>query len=268
MSLLNRRSSDVTAAIALIQQAAARGSAPARLALAWARVYGEGGAVDVEAARREFEELVKEGHADAHSGLGFMYATGTGVPVSQARALVHYTAGALAGSTYSQMALAYRYWAGHTLRASCHDALTLYMKVAAKVASSVSLSGGPAIQRVRLLEEAEGGAGGTLDTDLIEYYQLLAEKGDVQAQGGTRGHGGARWTPTSSSTTSCWRRRETCRRRYETTTLGGHAGARGGTLDTDLIEYYQLLAEKGDVQAQPRQHAMEHHDMHPTTCKP
>ncbi|XP_048486283.1 protein sel-1 homolog 1 isoform X2 [Plutella xylostella] len=184
MSLLNRRSSDVTAAIALIQQAAARGSAPARLALAWARVYGEGGAVDVEAARREFEELVKEGHADAHSGLGFMYATGTGVPVSQARALVHYTAGALAGSTYSQMALAYRYWAGHTLRASCHDALTLYMKVAAKVASSVSLSGGPAIQRVRLLEEAEGGAGGTLDTDLIEYYQLLAEKGDVQAQVG------------------------------------------------------------------------------------
>ncbi|XP_048486282.1 protein sel-1 homolog 1 isoform X1 [Plutella xylostella] len=184
MSLLNRRSSDVTAAIALIQQAAARGSAPARLALAWARVYGEGGAVDVETARREFEELVKEGHADAHSGLGFMYATGTGVPVSQARALVHYTAGALAGSTYSQMALAYRYWAGHTLRASCHDALTLYMKVAAKVASSVSLSGGPAIQRVRLLEEAEGGAGGTLDTDLIEYYQLLAEKGDVQAQVG------------------------------------------------------------------------------------
>lgn len=51
------------------------------------------------------------------------------------------------------------------------------------VAGQVSLSGGPAVQRVRLMDEAEGGgAGAALDTDLIEYYQLLAEKGDVQAQ--------------------------------------------------------------------------------------
>lgn len=52
------------------------------------------------------------------------------------------------------------------------------------VAQKVSLSGGPAIQRARIMEEAEGGAGGggALDTDLIEYYQLLADKGDVQAQ--------------------------------------------------------------------------------------
>lgn len=50
------------------------------------------------------------------------------------------------------------------------------------VASQVTFSGGPAIQRTRLIDEAEGGGGGALDTDLIEYYQLLAEKGDVQAQ--------------------------------------------------------------------------------------
>lgn len=50
------------------------------------------------------------------------------------------------------------------------------------VAASVTLSGGPALQRIRLLDEAEGTGSGTLDGDLIEYYQLLAEKGDVQAQ--------------------------------------------------------------------------------------
>jgi hypothetical protein len=46
------------------------------------------------------------------------------------------------------------------------------------------LSGGQAVQRVRLLEELEnpGYNSGILDNDLIEYYQLLAEKGDVQAQ--------------------------------------------------------------------------------------
>lgn len=52
------------------------------------------------------------------------------------------------------------------------------------VASEVSLSGGPMVQRIRLLEELEnpGYSSGILDNDLIEYYQLLAEKGDVQAQ--------------------------------------------------------------------------------------
>lgn len=52
------------------------------------------------------------------------------------------------------------------------------------VAEEVSLSGGQAVQRVRLLEELEnpGYNSGILDNDLIEYYQLLAEKGDVQAQ--------------------------------------------------------------------------------------
>lgn len=64
--------------------------------------------------------------------MGFLHATGLGVPVSQARALVHYTLGALADSEHAQMALAYRHWAGVTLPASCPKAMDLYMKVAAK----------------------------------------------------------------------------------------------------------------------------------------
>ena len=39
-------------------------------------------------------------------------------------------------------------------------------------------------QRVRLLDEAEspGTQSGLLDDDLIQYYQFLADKGDIQAQ--------------------------------------------------------------------------------------
>lgn len=61
-----------------------------------------------------------------------MYATGITVPVSQARALVHYTFGAIGGSTWAQMALGYRYWSGVTVSASCEKALDFYRKVANK----------------------------------------------------------------------------------------------------------------------------------------
>ena len=74
------------------------------------------------------------------------------------------------------------------------------------VAAEVSFSGGQTLQRVRLQvknlnhpnsrlrlgcyphlifqDELDSGghSGGLLDNDLIEYYQLLADKGDVQAQ--------------------------------------------------------------------------------------
>lgn len=52
------------------------------------------------------------------------------------------------------------------------------------VASEVSLTGGSVVQRIRLLDEVEnpGSTTGMLEEDLIQYYQFLAEKGDVQAQ--------------------------------------------------------------------------------------
>lgn len=119
--------------------------------------------------------------------MGFLYATGLGgVHASQAKALLHYTAAALGGDTRAQMALGYRHWAGVTTPASCERALDFYRKVANKVAEEVSLSGGPVVQRVRLLDEQENPAysSGIFDQDLIEYYQLLAKKGDIQAQVG------------------------------------------------------------------------------------
>lgn len=52
------------------------------------------------------------------------------------------------------------------------------------MASEASVTGGNVVHRVRLLDEAEspGSAAGLLDDDLVQYYQFLADKGDVQAQ--------------------------------------------------------------------------------------
>lgn len=103
--------------------------------------------------------------------------------MSQSKALLHYTFGALGGNTWAQMALGYRYWSGITVTPSCERALDFYRQVADKVSQGVSFGGGTAIQRIRLLDELENGySSGILDNDLIEYYQLLADKGDIQAQ--------------------------------------------------------------------------------------
>lgn len=58
------------------------------------------------------------------------------------------------------------------------------MNTFVSVASEVQMSSGSLIQRVRLLDEIDnpGYSLGILDNDLIEYYQMLAEKGDVQSQ--------------------------------------------------------------------------------------
>lgn len=54
------------------------------------------------------------------------------------------------------------------------------------VAERISVnSGGPVVQRIRLIDEAEGSTSSpstTLDNDLIQYYQFLADKGDTSAQ--------------------------------------------------------------------------------------
>ena len=52
------------------------------------------------------------------------------------------------------------------------------------MADEVSLNGNWVVQRVRLLDEVDnpGSTSALLDDDLIQYYQFLAEKGDVQAQ--------------------------------------------------------------------------------------
>lgn len=82
--------------------------------------------------------------------------------------------------------MGYRYWSGVSVMQSCETALAYYRAAAKKVEEQVSFSGGSVIQRIRLIDEVEnpGSFTGVLDDDLIQYYQFLADKGDVQAQVG------------------------------------------------------------------------------------
>jgi len=184
--LLSSRGTDKSSGWDLMEEAAGLKYAPAVLRLAWSRLFGSGHHIQPDLAHQHFAALDSEGDPEAQMGLGFLFATGTVVNSSQSRALLYYTFGAFGGSSWAQMALGYRFWSGMGVATSCEKALDYYRRVAASVAAEVSFSGGPTIQRVRLQDEMDNGGhtGGMLDNDLIEYYQLLADKGDVQAQVG------------------------------------------------------------------------------------
>eukprot|EP00062_Callorhinchus_milii_P020809 gi/632976870/ref/XP_007905032.1/ PREDICTED: protein sel-1 homolog 1 [Callorhinchus milii] len=170
----------------ILLRASDMGSIKATEKVAFAMLLGDYMDLNVGAAKDLFEKLTEQGSPKGQTALGFLYASGIGVHSSQAKALVYYTFGALGGNLLSHMILGYRYWAGIGVPQSCESALTHYKLVANYVASDVTLTGGSVIQRIRLFDEAEnsGVGSGMLEEDLIQYYQFLAEKGDVQAQVG------------------------------------------------------------------------------------
>lgn len=190
MSLLNKTratKADKRAGYKLIEQAAALNHTQARIKIAFAQLYGDPLPLNFKSAKETFEELsLSMGNRDAQLGLGLMYAAGLSVTSNQAKAIVYLTFSALGGNQMAQMSLGYRYWSGVGVPQSCEAALTYYKKVAHKVAEDVSLTGGIVVQRVRLLDELDnpGQTSGMLDDDLIQYYQFLADKGDIQAQVG------------------------------------------------------------------------------------
>ncbi|KAG5877443.1 hypothetical protein JTB14_033734 [Gonioctena quinquepunctata] len=185
VAMLNRTKPDKQQAYQLLMEASTIGNLAAKALVAWAKLFGNPLKQDIHVARDMFLELAELGNSDGHTGLGFLYGSGLTFNVSQAKALIHYTLGSIAGNSWAQMALAYRYWSGISIASSCEKSLDFYRIVADKVSQGVSFGGGSAIQRIRLLDELENGyASGILDNDLIEYYQLLADKGDVQAQVG------------------------------------------------------------------------------------
>jgi len=186
-SMLASSGHDKRSAWDMIEQASDINYPPAVNKLAWAALFGSySGQVEPTKALELFNKLGSTGNPESQMGLGFMYATGTVVNSSQSQALLYYTFGAFGGSPWAQMALGYRYWSGMGVATSCEKALDYYRRVAQSVASEVSFSGGSTLQRLRLQDELDNGghSGGMLDNDLIEYYQLLADKGDVQAQVG------------------------------------------------------------------------------------
>ncbi|CAG9765806.1 unnamed protein product [Ceutorhynchus assimilis] len=184
-ALLNKTRPDKPKVYQLLIEASNKGSLEAKALVAWAKLFGSTLKQDIYVAKEMFQELADHGNPDGHMGMGFLYASGLAVNVSQSKALVHYMFGALGGNTWAQMAMGYRYFAGASVGPSCEKSLDYYRHVADKVSQGVSFGGGAAIQRIRLLDELENGyTSGILDNDLFEYYQLLAEKGDVQAQVG------------------------------------------------------------------------------------
>uniref|UniRef100_A0A182RPF6 Uncharacterized protein n=1 Tax=Anopheles funestus TaxID=62324 RepID=A0A182RPF6_ANOFN len=186
LGVLNKTRVDRLLGHKLMVEAAGKRHPLARSHVAWAHLLGSPVSLDIEAAKQTFLELAEEGLPDAQMGLGFMHAAGIGFNVSQGKALLYYTLAAAGENPWAQMALGYRYWAGVGVPNSCETALDYYRKVATKVASQVTFSGGAAVHRIRLLDEVDnsGPSSGILDNDLIDYYQLLADKGDVQAQVG------------------------------------------------------------------------------------
>uniref|UniRef100_A0A9J2PI58 Uncharacterized protein n=1 Tax=Ascaris lumbricoides TaxID=6252 RepID=A0A9J2PI58_ASCLU len=159
---------------------------------AFAYLFGDFTRWNIDEAREIFEELAAEGSADAQLGLAFLHGIGVGVPESsQAKALIYYTFSALAGNPLAQMALGYRYWSGISVPLNCERSLTWYKKVATRVAEQVRMSGGTAMQRIRLPDEQENmgtpsssPSNSLLDPNLLNYYKYLADKGDLQAQVG------------------------------------------------------------------------------------
>ncbi|XP_041070466.1 protein sel-1 homolog 1 isoform X1 [Carcharodon carcharias] len=170
----------------ILVKAADMGNTKAMEKVGYAMLLGDYLKLNIGAAKNFFETIAEQGSPKGQTALGFLYASGVGVHSSQAKALVFYTFGALGGNLLSHMILGYRYWAGIGVPQSCESALTHYKLVANYVANDISLTGGNVVQRIRLLDEAEnsGVGSGMLEDDLIQYYQFLAEKGDVQAQVG------------------------------------------------------------------------------------
>ncbi|XP_049512587.1 protein sel-1 homolog 1-like isoform X24 [Dermacentor silvarum] len=191
-ALLNSTDSDRKKAYELLEEAADLGHAASQESIGEAYLFGEGVPQNVTKARLYFEALASVGSPTGQMYLGFIYAVGLGVNSSQAKALVYYTFGALGGNPFAQMALGYRYWFGTSVLSSCEASLTYYRKVAKVVEHDVNKGGSTVIQRIRLLDEIEnpGSSSGLIDDDLIQYYQFLADKGDVQAQGNAVGQSG------------------------------------------------------------------------------
>uniref|UniRef100_UPI00398F62FF protein sel-1 homolog 1-like n=1 Tax=Pristiophorus japonicus TaxID=55135 RepID=UPI00398F62FF len=180
----SNRASQKTEGYKLLIKAADLGNSKATEAVGYSLLLGDFLPQNISAAKELFQALAGEGLPKSQTFLGFLYATGLNVNSSQAKALVYYTFGALGGNLMAHMALGYRYWSGIGVTQSCEAALTHYRVVANHVANDISQTGGLVVQKIRLLDEVEnpGSNNGMLDEDLIQYYQFLAEKGDVQAQ--------------------------------------------------------------------------------------
>ncbi|XP_072122978.1 protein sel-1 homolog 1-like [Mobula birostris] len=168
----------------LLLKAADLGSMKALERIAFALMFGDQMPQNVTAAKDLFEALAENGSHKAQTALGFMHATGIGMSYNQPKALVYYTFAALGGNFVAHMILGYRYLNGINLPQHCEAALIHYRTAAKYVADNIALNGEILTEKVRLTEKAENlsSNGEIMDSDLYQYYQFIAERGDVASQ--------------------------------------------------------------------------------------
>ena len=187
MAILNNSKPDRQLAYNHLLKSAYLGHIESIELIAEAQLFGTDMKLDLSEAASKFKKLAAtHGSSKAHLYLGFMYSIGLGVQANSAKSFLYYTMAASEGELFAKMAMGYRYWSGVSALQSCEPALAYYQHVAKKVEEGISFSSGPSVQRVRLIDEVEvpGAVTGMLDDDLIQYYQFLADKGDIQAQFG------------------------------------------------------------------------------------
>ncbi|GJP35380.1 hypothetical protein CLOM_g19896 [Closterium sp. NIES-68] len=158
-----------------------------------------GVARDIPKALMLLERSAEQGFAHAHSALGFLHASGYGVPLNQVKAFLHHTFAANGGSIHSKMALGFAY----LRQQEFERAAALYADVAAKSMAVNSLPGlAPLIETVHLsaggeesLEATRGHRGEADET--IQFIELQASRGAVDAIRtlGTLYYWGARGMP-------------------------------------------------------------------------
>lgn len=69
-AMLNKTKPDKKQAYVLLQEAAEKGNADAKVLMAWARLFGNPVKQDLEEAKEMFVTLAEDGHPDGHMGLG------------------------------------------------------------------------------------------------------------------------------------------------------------------------------------------------------
>lgn len=159
---------------------------PAEERDAWSMLEGTSSSeANVDLAVGMFRELSVRGVASAHFALGLIYATGlANVTANPVKALLYYKAAALQGYVPAQMALASRLRSGYGFEKNCRESSVLYESAAEHVIKSSSFIGGRTVLRLRLYDiyESESDVGLTHERDLLNYYEFLVDKGDMNAR--------------------------------------------------------------------------------------
>jgi len=173
----------VKAGFEKIEQAYELGYLKASGHLAWAKLNGYFLKMNVQEAKELALGGAERGQALDQAVLGFMYATGVGFPANQAKAFLYWSFAANSGIMSADMALGFRYTKGVGVAYNCEAAMIHYQRAAGKVMNSISYSGGNAKAKWNLeqLNSATFDESGLHDINLINYYELLANQGEVEA---------------------------------------------------------------------------------------